>query len=124
MLFITARTAVYSIRMRVAGVSGTRPALDRPDKPVSDERHPPDRPPRPAHRREERGGDRGRPRPQNPVILALDADGDGKISKEEIANARTALKALDKNGDDKLSREELRPPRDNRHGPGRTPEMP
>ncbi len=52
----------------------------------------------------------GRPsRPMSPVVQALDADGDGTLSAEEIANAATALKKLDKNGDGKLSQEELRP---------------
>jgi hypothetical protein len=45
----------------------------------------------------------------NPIIAALDANGDGVIDASEIANAPTALKKLDKNGDGKLTREELRP---------------
>jgi hypothetical protein len=39
-------------------------------------------------------------------MQALDADGDGIISKNEIANAVAALKKLDKNNDGMLSREE------------------
>jgi Ca2+-binding EF-hand superfamily protein len=37
----------------------------------------------------------------------LDADKDGKLSKEEIDNAVAALKKLDKDGDGKLSKEEI-----------------
>jgi Ca2+-binding EF-hand superfamily protein len=45
-----------------------------------------------------------------PLMRALDADGDGKISKSEIENAAKALAKLDKNGDGELTREELMPP--------------
>src|SRR5262249_46989429 len=45
----------------------------------------------------------GGQRPVNPIVAALDADGDGTISKEELANAVAALKKLDKNGDGVLS---------------------
>ncbi len=59
-----------------------------------------------------RGG-RGRPdgagRPGDPVMLALDADGDGTLSAAEIANAPRSLAALDANKDGKLTRDELRP---------------
>ena len=44
-----------------------------------------------------------------PVLRALDADGDGEISKSEIEGASKALAALDKDGDGKLSREEILP---------------
>ena len=44
-----------------------------------------------------------------PVLKALDADGDGEISKAEIEGASKALAALDKNGDGKLSRDEILP---------------
>ena len=63
------------------------------------------------------GGGPGRSR--NPVILALDADGDGELSPSEIARADEALKTLDKDGDGKLSREELRPAQGGRGGTGR-----
>ncbi|HUT94856.1 MAG TPA: hypothetical protein VMY37_35690, partial [Thermoguttaceae bacterium] len=54
---------------------------------------------------------------RNPVILAIDADGDGELSAREIANVAAALKTLDANGDGILSRDELRPPgRDQRPG--------
>ena len=47
-----------------------------------------------------------------PVMAALDADGDGEISTEEINASIAALKNLDKNKDGKLTMDELRP------GPG------
>jgi hypothetical protein len=40
----------------------------------------------------------------------LDADHNGVIDQQEIANASAALKQLDKNGDGQLTREELGPP--------------
>jgi len=51
-------------------------------------------------------------RPPPPVIAALDADGDGTISAEELKAAPESLKELDENGDGELSPEELHP-----HGP-------
>src|SRR3954463_16035654 len=48
-------------------------------------------------------------RPPPPIIAALDANHDGIISADEIANAATVLKALDKNGDGQLTADELRP---------------
>jgi Ca2+-binding EF-hand superfamily protein len=44
-----------------------------------------------------------------PVIKALDADEDGRISAAEIANASVALKGIDKDGDGTISAEEMRP---------------
>lgn len=63
---------------------------------------------------EGRPGEPGRPgfpggMPPLPVLRALDADGDGEISKAEIEGASKALAALDKNGDGKLSRDEILP---------------
>jgi hypothetical protein len=63
------------------------------------------RPARPAGGRPE--GARGRP--VDPVMLALDADGDRTLSAAEIANAPRSLAALDANQDGKLTRDELRP---------------
>ena len=57
------------------------------------------------------GGPQGMRRPPDPLMIALDADKDGELSAEEIANATAALKALDKNADGKLTKEELRPAR-------------
>jgi len=57
----------------------------------------------------QRGSGGGQGRPRHPVILALDANGDGEISAEEIAGGAAALKKLDTDGDGRISREEMRP---------------
>ena len=44
----------------------------------------------------------------SPLIRALDANGDGIIGADEIANAAAALRTLDKNGDGKLTPDEYR----------------
>jgi hypothetical protein len=65
--------------------------------------------PRPGFRP---GGPRGEGmRPNLPVLAALDANKDGVIDANEIANASAALKALDKNGDGQLTHDEIMPPR-------------
>ena len=51
-------------------------------------------------------------RPQNPIIAALDANGDGELDATEINNAPAALRKLDKNGDGRITRAELRAGRD------------
>jgi predicted O-methyltransferase YrrM len=77
---------------------------------------------------EGRQGDRGAPFPppfggpfdpmRSPLVTALDANRDGELSAEEIANTPQALKKLDKNGDGKLTRDELLPAPPGRGGPG------
>ena len=42
------------------------------------------------------------------IMAALDADKNGALSADEIANAAAALKKLDKNGDGKVGRDEIR----------------
>jgi hypothetical protein len=64
-------------------------------------------------------GGPGRGRGIPPLIVALDANKDGKIDASEIANAAKALAALDKNGDGIISNDESRPPR-----PADAPEPP
>jgi hypothetical protein len=49
--------------------------------------------------------------PPSPLVDVLDANHDGVIDADEIANAPAALKKLDKNGDGKLTPDEYRPPR-------------
>lgn len=89
-----------------------------------------DRPPRNGGDRDARqtggpqeGTGQGRGGAQNPIVRALDTDGDGKLSAQEITNASTGLKTLDTDGDGKLSREELRPPGGQR-GAGTVPDRP
>ena len=77
---------------------------------------PTDRPSRPDRPSEWRAP--GSRRSRNPVVAAIDADGDGELSPEEIRGAAAVLKKLDKNGDGKLSREEMRPA-EGRGGEGR-----
>ncbi len=66
------------------------------------------------------GAPRGpRPHFMPPVIRALDENGDGTLSQEEISAASSALEELDHNNDGRLDRGELfAPPRDG-HGPPR-----
>ena len=65
------------------------------------------------------GGFRGAP-PLPPIIMVLDANHDGIISSNEIANASAALKTLDKNGDGQLTKDEWLPP----HAGGQRPDGP
>ncbi len=53
-----------------------------------------------------RGEGGGRPG-GDPIVAALDANGDGQIEKAELHGATTALRKLDTNNDDKLSAAEL-----------------
>lgn len=57
-------------------------------------------------------------RPPPPVIMVLDANHDGVLDAEEIANASKALLTLDANKDGQLTQDELRPPRREGQGEG------
>ena len=71
--------------------------------------------------REGGGPGMGGHRPPPPIIGVLDANHDGVIDAEEIANASAALKQLDKNGDGELTPDELHPPRPEHGQPGEGP---
>ena len=58
-------------------------------------------------------GERHHRPPPLPIMEALDANHDGVIDSNEIANASAALKTLDKNGDGKLTQDEYMPARPN-----------
>lgn len=62
-------------------------------------------------------------RGQLPIVTALDSDGNGELSAEEINNAVAALKTLDKNSDGVLDMSEMMPPRREGGGPGGPPGM-
>ena len=48
-------------------------------------------------------------RPPDAIFAALDTDGNGTISADEIKKASASLAKLDKNGDGKLTEDEVRP---------------
>jgi len=104
---LLAALALTAIALNLNAQDTGNPPADRP---------PPHRGPGP-----ERGpGGDGQRRPPPPIIGALDANHDGVIDEQEIANASTALSTLDKNGDGKLTMEELRPapPQGGERAPG------
>jgi len=47
--------------------------------------------------------------PPNPLMEALDTDGNGSLSPVEIENAASALLALDRDGDGSIDEDEIRP---------------
>ncbi|MGO8764997.1 MAG: EF-hand domain-containing protein [Limisphaerales bacterium] len=55
--------------------------------------------------------------PVPPIVKALDANGDGIIDSNEIANASAELLTLDKNHDGQLTPDEYIPRSQHRHGP-------
>lgn len=93
---------------------------EKPQRVAGDDgrERPGQKPPVDRERKPERDGDRERPRPHAPpLVAALDANHNGEISADEIADSAKALLTLDKNGDGQLSpREYLGPP------PGGRPE--
>lgn len=101
--------------LALLGISATLSVLAQPPggelPPRGDH---PDGPP-PGGRRGEGGpGEPGRPALPNPLVAALDTNGDHEISAEELAAAATSLLTLDKNKDGKLTDDEMRPPRPER----------
>jgi hypothetical protein len=74
------------------------------------------------------GGRNGHRPPAPLIVAALDANHDGVIDADEIANASTVLKSLDKKGDGKLTWDEYmgkppkRPGMDGNGGPGGGPD--
>ncbi len=71
----------------------------------------------------DRNGRRGPP--PNPMFEAIDADGDGVLTKRELRKAAAALKTLDADGDGNVTMQEVTPPRGPRRGgpggPGEDP---
>ena len=98
--------------LALLGVSATMTVFAQPpqeERPPGGDR--PDGPP-PEGRRGERGPDEpGRPPMPNPLVAALDKNGDREISAEELQAATASLLTLDKNSDGKLTDDEMRPPR-------------
>ena len=94
---------------------------DGGDKKPAERPFPGQKPPGP------KDGD-GKPQrpPPPPLVGALDADHDGVISADEIADAAKALLTLDKNGDGQLGPGEYmgRPPGDHPPGDGPKPPLP
>jgi len=66
----------------------------------------------------DQAGERPARPPQPPVIAALDANHDGVVDVQEIANAPAALLKLDKNHDGQLTPDEIRPSWAGPRGPG------
>ena len=88
----------------VLGVVGL-PVLAQDNAPTG---NPPGAPTPNARPGADRPDHRNRP-PRSPLEAALDANGDGIISAEEIANASAALRKLVHNHDGSLSPEDYRP---------------
>jgi len=65
-----------------------------------------------------RGGRPGGRGPGDPLLSALDANGDRSVSAEEMAGAPASLKTLDRNGDGSLTPNEFAPAFGRRGGRG------
>ncbi|MBT7919595.1 MAG: hypothetical protein HN617_18850, partial [Planctomycetaceae bacterium] len=105
--------AVMEKRMAQRGQGGQRPEGQPGQRP---EGQPGQRPEGQPGQRPQNPQGQGRGLPPLPVLQALDANHDGEISGDEIANAVKALKSLDKDGNGKLTMEELMPARGQRPG--------
>jgi hypothetical protein len=88
------KAKLYILALGLAGLAYTLTAQDSGVPPQDGQDRPPMRRRMPVH----------------PLVAALDANKDGTLDEQEIANAAVALKTLDKNGDGKLTPDELRPP--------------
>lgn len=122
------KTKQIIIMALALGISASSIVAQNPERPRGPRPPGEGRPgegPRPGH---ERRLEMHRMPP--PLITALDADHDGKISSDEMANSANALKTLDKNADGQLTAEELHPPRPEgapggeRKGPPQRPQPP
>ncbi|QDT95774.1 EF-hand domain-containing protein [Gimesia aquarii] len=134
---IANRFSVYTALLAVCATTlvfaqppeGEKRDADRGDRPERRERG--DRPERRDQGDRPERGDRGpgrrgpggRPNIMTimPIIIVLDANKDGEISKEEMENATAALQKLDKDKNGKLTEEELRPNFGRRDGDRRGP---
>ena len=93
---------------------------DRPSRGERDHAHDSGRGGRHARGPDSRGPGPGGPwhrPPPNPLVEALDTDGDHVISSSELEDATASLKKLDQDGDGQLTHEEMRPPRAPHGGP-------
>jgi Ca2+-binding EF-hand superfamily protein len=102
--------AVMEKRMAERGQGGQRPDGQPGQRPDGQ------RPDGQPGQRPQNPQGQGRGLPPLPVLQALDANHDGEISSDEIANAVKALKSLDKDGNGKLTMDELMPARGGRPG--------
>jgi hypothetical protein len=108
----TMKTAVKILTLALAICAGA--TLLAQDAPQAPEGAPPGGP----------GGRGPGHRPPPPIIGVIDANHDGIIDADEIANAAAALAKLDKNGDGKLTPDEFMGPRPGPGGPGGHPPGP
>ena len=79
------------------------------ERPTGNE---PERKQGPSNRERLDGGRAG----GDPIVAALDVNGDGQIDKAELREASTALRKLDTNKDEQISADELRAPTGQRRG--------
>ena len=68
-----------------------------------------------------RGPGRGGPPRGMPIMMILDENCNGVVDVDEIARAPQLLLKLDRDGDGRLTREELRPPRPENGNPPAPP---